>query len=108
MIIFAASISTGSCPLARLRMQRRIVEHRAQPALLAHPADRRDDVGLIEVVGEYVDLGARVLFAIGDEIEQLHARVGAEPSYCASNGLVSKSGVLGPSGRMSLLWNLSA
>ena len=64
---------------ARLGVQRGIVEDRAQPAFLAELADRRDDVGLVEIVGEQIDLGGLVVLAILDEVEQQQACVGAKP-----------------------------
>jgi hypothetical protein len=50
-------------------MQGGVVEDGAQTTLFADPADRRDDIGLVEIVGEDVDLGLGVLFAVRNEVE---------------------------------------
>ncbi len=55
--------------LARFRVQRGFVEDCAQTGLLAHPADRGDDVGLVKIVGQNIDSGLRILFAACNEVE---------------------------------------
>jgi hypothetical protein len=89
-------------------MQSCVVENGTKTALLAQLTHRRDNGGLVEIVGEDVDRGGCVLFAIGDEVEQLLAGVSTEPGILRLEGLVSKLRVFGPLGRISAFLNLSA
>src|SRR5262252_10683828 len=60
-------------------MQCRIVKDGAQTTLLAYPAHRRNNGGLVKIVGEHVNFGGLIPLAVGDEVEQRDTRVSAEP-----------------------------
>ena len=61
-------------------MESGIVENGAQTTLFSQPADRGNDIRLIEVVSEDIDFGPGVSFTVRDEIKQTQPCVGTKPN----------------------------